>query len=277
MTNLKRRVASHKIQRFLQNNKVTFFFQKKSMQSDHWRLLKKKIANIQGVASLNIKNRRDRREIQSLILSRFAAQEGVTTLLNSSPLSFPPLHANHRDHINSSNVLRENLHISGETNPVSSSFQGKNEVLFFSEEKKTRQPHIGKKSGLEIAEHLCNLLYTPNLILGSDSLEKMARLSHELNLDSNLIFMGGWDRDHLINHLDSLKLQEIPRDIWKEGLSFFSLSYGRPCFFLASLLERNKRNFLFLLKEYKEQLATRLKEENGVLSKEKTQGSKIEI
>ena len=272
MTNLKRRVASHKIQRFLQNNKVTFFFQKKSMQSDHWRLLKKKIANIQGVASLNIKNRRDRREIQSLILSRFAAQEGVTTLLNSSPL-----HADDRDHINSSNVLRENLHISGENNPVSSSFQGKNKVLFSSPEEKTRQPHIEKKSGLEIAEHLCNLLYTPNLILGSDSLEKMARLSYELNLDSNLIFMGGWDRDHLINHLDSHKLQEIPCDIWKEGLSFFSLSYGRPCFFLASLLERNKRNFLFLLKEYKEQLATRLKEEKVVLSKEKTQGSKIEV
>ena len=203
------------------------------MQSDHWRLLKKKIANIQGVASLNIKNRQDRREIQSLIISRFATHESVTTLLNSSPVfskektttPSPSLHTSH---------------------------------VVFSKEK--TKDHINE-SGLEMAKHVCNLLYTPNLILGSDSLEKMAHLSHQLNQDSNLIFMGGWDRDHLINHLDSLKLQEIPREIWKEGLCFFSLFYGRPCFFLGSLLERNKRNFLFLLKEYRDRLATRLKEE----------------
>ena len=60
MTNLKKRVASQKVLRFLQNNKVIFFYQKKSVRSDHWRLLKKEIAKIEGVSSLNIKNKRFR-------------------------------------------------------------------------------------------------------------------------------------------------------------------------------------------------------------------------
>lgn len=175
MTDLKRRVASQKILQFLKVNKVIFFFQKKSVQSDHWRLLKKKIAKIEGVAPLNLKNKRDRKEIEPLIVSRLA--------------------------------------------PIAK------------------------------AEHICDLLYAPNLILGSDSSKKLALLSQQLREDSNLIFIGGWDGNQLINHLDSLKLVETSQDIWKESLSCLTSSYRRPYFFFHFLLEKRRDSLIYSLKE----------------------------
>ena len=200
MTDLKRRVASQKTLQFLQNNKVIFFFQKKSVQSDHWRLLKIKIAKIEGVASLNLKNKRDKREIQPLILSYLTSQ------------------------------------------------------------KKSPCKELYSENEIEVAERICGLLYAPNLILGSDSLKKLAHLCHQLREDSSLIFIGGWDGNQLINHLDSIKLLETPHDIWKEGVSCLSSGYARPYLFLHSLLEKRKNHLVSSLKEKMHALIRSLQE-----------------
>ena len=225
MNHLKKRVASQKIQRFLQNNKVIFFFQKKSVQSDHWRLLKKRIAKIEGVAYLNMKNKRDRKKIQPLILSQFTPQESIITPSNSpghTPDSpFAPC----------------------STNPV-------------------QVRDLQRESGgqLKMAERICGLLHAPNLILGGDSLKKLAHLSSQLKEDSNLIFIGGWDGNGLINHLDSLKLLETPQDIWKDGVSCLSSSYARPYVFLYSLLEKTRNPLVYSLKENMRALTRSLQE-----------------
>lgn len=230
MTNLKTRVASHKILRFLQNNKVIFFFQKKSVQSDHWRLLKRKIAKIEGVASLNLKNKRDRKEIQPLILSHLAFQESVTTLSNLTSTEGGFI----------------------ETYAVSclDKCQG--------EKNKEQQP--GSESRIEMVERICGLLYAPNLILGSNSLKKLAHLSHQLKEDSNLIFIGGWDGEGVINHLDSLRLLETPQDIWKEGVFCLSSCYANPYFFLYSLLQKRGNSLIYSLKEKMRALTRSLQE-----------------
>lgn len=240
MTNLKRRVASHKILRFLENNKVIFFFQKKSLQSDHWRLLKKKIAKIEGVASLNVKNKRDRKEIQPLIVSRLTHRESLVTLFTSPPHFSPPRPQNNSD-------------ISGQDASIYSV---------------NAQQDLEGKNRLKTAEHICDLLYAPNLILGSDSLKKLADLSYRLKDDSNLIFIGGWDGNQLINHLDSLKLLETPQDIWREGLSCLSFSYARPYTFFSHLLENRKNLVIYSLQERMQALIRSLQERKAQQIKE---------
>ncbi len=268
MTHLKKRVASQKILQFLQNNKVIFFFQKKSVQSDHWRLLKKKIAKIEGVASLNMKNKRDKKEIQPLILSHFTPQESLITSSN-----FPGDTPDSPSASCSTNLVQvKDLQREG---------KGREPAIltakrFCTESVSTDQTTYPKPSGplppcflhsqkhedkingaqrlenegrLEMAERICGLLYAPNLILGSDSLKKLAHLSFQLKEDSNLIFIGGWDGNGVINHLDSLKLLETPQDIWKDGVSCLSSSYARPYFFLYSLLEKRRSFLVYSLKE----------------------------
>lgn len=311
MTNLKKRVASHKILQFLQNNKVIFFFQKKSVESDHWRLLKKKIANIEGVATLNIKNKRDRKEIQPFIFSR------VFSLKKTSPIA----NANERFAKRSTRYLQEKslacgncgrpLHLQGkctvfcetqndksvnpwlcqdaplpaekdvttlldssfslnENNTQPSDQETRVDESLHLQNKSTPQQnvHLESENRFKVVEQICDLLYGPNLILASDSLEKLVGLSHQLKEDSNLVFIGGWDGEQLINHLDSLKLLETSQDIWKEGLSFLSSSYAKPYLFLYSLLEKRKRSLIYSLKEKMQALTRSLQERKAQQMKE---------
>ena len=205
MAHLKKRVASQKILQFLQNNKVIFFFQKKSVESDHWRLLKKKIAKIEGVASLNIKNKRDKREIEPLILSHLASQESVVTLSNSS---YPKTLSISRS-VNGvfysvknkvsckSEICEKDLQEGREK--ICIEFPSTDQTAYSrpsgylpQEKDKINGPqHLESENRLEMVERICGLLYAPNLILGSDSLKKLASLSFQLKEDSNLIFIGG--------------------------------------------------------------------------------------
>lgn len=272
MTYLKKRVASHKILRFLQKNKVIFFFQKKSVQSDHWRLLKKKIAKIEGVASLNLKNKRDKKEIQPLILSYLTSQGNVTTLSNSAKRMVPT-------------TLK--MGPSSPTEVVKSSVSGNEKISNVFQERPWQthhaplleskmhqrdsirvEPHPGDQDRLKMVERICGLLYAPNLILGSDSLKKLAHLSNQLREDSNLIFTGGWDGNQLINHLDSSKLLETPQDIWKDGVSCLSSCYARPYLFLHSLLEKRKNDLVCSLKEKMYALVRSLEERKAQQAKE---------
>ena len=281
MTYLKRRVASHKILRFLQNKKVIFFFQKKSIQSDHWRLLKKKIAKIEGVASLNLKNKRDRKEIEPLILSHLSCQESVTPLLNSlrcgndtcSLLEAEPSHAFHK--VKSSSPGDNKI-----SHPTLSSISRSKGISLKQSEMCLHQMHSPKGDHINVKLHsnnqdqlkmvgrICDLLYGPNLILGSDSLKKLADLSNQLRKDSNLIFTGGWDGKQLINHLDSLKLLETPQDIWKDGISCLSSCYASPYFFLNSLLEKRKNLLVHSLKERMHALVRSLQERKAQQAKQ---------
>lgn len=254
MTNLKRRVASHKILQFLENHKVIFFFQKKSVQNDHWRLLKKKIAKVEGVASLNLKNRRDKKEIQPLILSLHQRckdpRESVSVDLfyDLKKIKVNPL-------FDCSTVVKT-PHV-----PC------KNVFLQDTCGANVKQ-HRESGNGSEMVERICGLLYAPNLILGSNSLKNLAFLSHQLKEDSNLIFIGGWDGNQLINHLDSLKLLETPQDIWKEGLSCLSSCYGRPYLFFCSLLEKRTNFLVSSLKEKMRALTRSLQERQAQQIKE---------
>ena len=276
MTNLKKRVASHKILQFLQNNKVIFFFQKKSVQSDHWRLLKKKIAKIEGVATLNIKNKRDRKEIQPLILSRVFSPEKTSPVPNANLCFFKEKTPFAQNLQEKSGVFckaknKKSVHSLSDGEGVTAPF---NRPSLFNQEntqtlgektciyeKSSRQNlHLGNENQFKTVERICDLLYAPNLILASDSLEKLAGLSHQLKEDSNLIFIGGWDGEQLINHLDSLKLFETSQDVWKEGLSCLSSGYARPYLFLYSLLEKRKRSLLYSLKGKMQALTRSLQE-----------------
>ena len=235
MTNLKKRVASQKVLRFLQNNKVIFFYQKKSVGSDHWRLLKKEIAKVEGVASLNIKNKRDRREIQPLL-----AKPKTHPILPNQESAIPPSNP-------SGWCFREK---EKGNQPLCEAKCNRMEVL----------QDLEEKDRLEIAEQVCGLLYAPNLILGSDSLKKLAHLSLQLKESSNLIFIGGWDGNQLINHLDSLKLLETPQEIWKDGVSCLSSSCGKPYLFFHSLFEKRKNLLVDSLKEKMRALVRTLQE-----------------
>ena len=276
MTNLKKRVASHKILQFLQNNKVIFFFQKKSVQSDHWRLLKKKIAKIEGVATLNIKNKRDRKEIQPFILSRVFSGEKTSPVPHANLCFFKqktPFAQNlqERSGVFCEAENKKNVHSLSDGEDVTAPFNGPS---FFNQEntqtlgektciyeKSSRQNlHLENENKCKTVERICDLLYGPNLILASDSLEKLVGLSYQLKEDSNLIFIGGWDGEQLINHLDSLKLLETSQNVWKEGLSCLSSGYARPYLFLYSLLEKRKRSLVYSLKEKMEALTRSLQE-----------------
>ena len=315
MIDLKKKVASHKILQFLQNNKVIFFFQKKSVQSDHWGLLKKKIAKIDGVASLNLKNKSDKREMRSLILSQFpftpqpnivcakhrdspietlhsacnnvfglstekeqrcecsASRDTVCSEKNKRPST------KLRDSLPSPLSLHRDAPLSKDRDLPSDPFQ-KKEILkkdlikidskkknLLSKEDRDRplsksldtdlqskspDTDLQSKSPdtdlqFETVERLCGLLYGPNFILKGDSLKKVVSLSHQLEKDSNLVFIGGWDGNCLINHLDSLKLGSTPQEIWKEGLS--GVSSGRSTPSLFSCVKKRKKSFLYSLKE----------------------------
>ena len=253
MTNLKKRVASQKVLRFLQNNKVIFFYQKKSVRSDHWRLLKKEIAKIEGVSSLNIKNKRDRREIQPLLAKPknqpiLPHQESVIT--PSDPSGRPPREKEKRNPFLC--LAKEPL---DKVEKVSMR-------LHFAKQN-TRMgglQDLEERDRLEIAEQVCGLLYAPNLILGSDSLKKLAHLSLQLKESSNLIFIGGWDGNQPVNHLDSLKLLETPQEIWKDGISCLSSSYGRPYLFFSSLFEKRGNLLADSLKDKMRALVRTLQE-----------------
>ena len=312
MTNLKKRVASHKILQFLQNNKVIFFFQKKSVQSDHWRLLKKKIAKIEGVATLNIKNKRDRKEIEPLILSRvfppkkkFPVPHTNLSLLEQKTPFAPNLQKK------SGVFCQVPLAQQGKNNNTTHSLSGRENVTTFNQEntqkgdgetyiyeslhlqsKRTPQQNLCLESenvpftnrerslplpvedfslpveGFKMVERICDLLYAPNLILASNSLEKLVDLSHQLKQDSNLIFIGGWDGEQLINHLDSLKLLETSQDVWKEGVSCLSSGYAKPYLFLYSLLEKRKRSLIYSLKNKMQALTRSLQERRAQQIKE---------
>ncbi len=266
MTNLKKRVASHKILQFLQNNKVIFFFQKKSVQSDHWRSLKKKIAKIEGVATLNIKNKRDRKEIEPLILSRvFPAKKRSLVphtnlcLLEQKTQFASNLQEKSRVFCQVPLAQKEKNH--NTTHPLS----GGEDVRVLSTQVEAFSTTV---EGFKMVERICDLLYAPNLILASNSLEKLVDLSHQLKQDSNLIFIGGWDGEQLINHLDSLKLLETSQDIWKEGLSCLSSGYAKPYLFLYSLLEKRKRSLIYSLKEKMQALTRSLQERKAQQIKE---------
>ena len=252
MAHLKKRVASQKILQFLQNNKVIFFFQKKSVQSDHWRLLKKKIAKIEGVASLNIKNKRDRKEIEPLILSHFTCQESFITLSNSLGHSPDSSFAEQAAHSEPSGPLF--------ALPKALPPQGKCQT--------SGAQRLQSGSRLEMVERICGLLYAPNLVLGSNSLKKLSHLSFQLKEDSNLIFIGGWDGSGVINHLDSLKLLETPQDVWKDGVSCLSSSYARPYLFLYSLLEKRRNLLVYSLEEKMRALIRSLRERREQQAKE---------
>ena len=249
MTNLKRRVASHKILQFLQNNRVIFFFQKKSLRSDHWRQLQKEIAKMGGVATLNIKNKPDKKEIQPLIKHFPLANLKVCTQNRPSPLF----------KMTSQTVSfqeKENSNISDQKRVHNRDQQ--------QEEKEDRE----SENGFQMVERVCDLLYAPNLILGGDSLKELASLSHQLKEDENLIFIGGWDGNQLLNHLDSLKLLETPQEIWKEEFSCLSSSYVRPYLFFHSLLEKREKSVIDLLKEKMRALTRSLQERKAQQIKE---------
>ena len=316
MTYLKRRVASHKILQFLQKNKVIFFFQKKSVQSDHWRLLKKKIAKIEGVASLNLKNKRDKKEIQPLLLALqreynlsyltcqgslfdtfcsakcthggkplsakqrdipLSTEDGgnVTTLLNSPKgMASPTLLERPQSFSKSTQITSSQLRM-GSSSPmegVKSSFPRNDEISHVFQEDFSlihfAEQNVRMEDRLKMVERICGLLYAPNLILGSDSLKKLAHLSNQLREDSSLIFTGGWDGNQLINHLDSLKLLETPQDIWKDGVSCLSSCYARPYLSLHSLLEKRKRSLVYSLKEKMHALVRSLQERKAQQAKE---------
>lgn len=263
MNNLKKRVASQKILQFLQNNQVIFFFQKKSAQSDHWRLLKKEIAKVDGVASLNIKNKRDQKEIQPLILSSQSFEKSAILLSNSS---------------NPSTGVESTSRHHSESPSLDQILPSRHSECSLQKEKKEKHSavangpqHLESEIRLEMVERVCGLLYAPNLILGSNSIKKLAHLSFQLKEDSNLIFVGGWDGNQVINHLDSFKLVKTPQDIWKEGVSCLSSGYGRPYLFLHSLLSKRGNSLIYSLKEKMRGLTRSLqeREKQQVKKKEK--------
>ena len=284
MSALKKKVISHNISSFLENNLLVFFFNYNHMSTEEWRVLKNqfsKIGKVNTVNTLVAKNKIGNKIIKKNSENDSFSHRQIEDLLQVDPQDRSKSLTKGQDTVtDKSPICKPKVMLEGS---VSRDVRDVKDVSYKSKMKHRFQHSLREcqMSGLcemsqkvtpniitmftgKTEKRVCNdnTLYSPNtengfeniytlfqgptFLIGINVPEQSKEVLHTIKKEKKLIFVGGFYQKKQITHLDLDYLLKL-----EKGINAYLINTLQYLLYLAPLTTQSV-NLYYLLKCYKE-------------------------